>query len=308
MEKDTFLSQSSTKRLIAIILLVLTTILWGSSFILTKYITEDVPIFFFLGLRFLIALFGFIPFFPHLKNINKKIILMGFITGMLYFFGIAFQTFGLQTTTAGKAGFITGLSTVIVPFITWFGFKKPMNRRIWVAVAISMVGMAFLLLEGESGFIIGDILVLICAFFWAIYIVFNDKYVRLSDVYLYSIIQISVISGISFICSLVFSEKYIWTSVQPAFWFIMIYMGIGIMTLTILFQNWSQQFQDPSQTAIIFTLEPVFAALFGFIIGSEIFTLFGWIGCSLIFIAILITVLKNSEIREKRDSNNILFT
>ncbi len=303
MEKDTFLSQSSTKSLIAIILLVLTTILWGSSFILTKYMTENVPIFLFLGIRFLIALFGFIPFFPHLKNINKKIILMGFITGMLYFFGIAFQTFGLQTTTAGKAGFITGLSTVIVPFITWLGFKKPLNRRVWVAVALSMVGMAFLLLEGESGFIIGDILVLICAFFWAIYIVFNDKYVRLSDVYLYSIIQISVISGISFICSLVLGEKYIWTSTQPTFWLIMVYMGIGIMTLTILFQNWSQQYQEPAQTAIIFTLEPVFAALFGFLIGNEVLSLYAWFGCALIFIAILITVLKNKNNYEenKRD-------
>ena len=308
MEKSTFLSQRSTKSLIAIVLLVLTTILWGSSFILTKYITEDVPIFLFLGVRFLIALFGFIPFFPHLKNINKNIILMGFITGMLYFFGIAFQTFGLQTTTAGKAGFITGLSTVIVPFITWFGFKKPLNRRVWVAVALCMVGMAFLLLEGESGFIIGDILVLICAFFWAIYIVFNDKYVRLSDVYLYSIIQISVISEISFICSLALGEKYIWTSTQPTFWLIMIYMGIGIMTLSILFQNWSQQYQGPAQTAIIFTLEPVFAALFGYIIGNEILTLFGWIGCSFIFIAILITVLKNTELRENKDSNTKLFT
>ncbi|MFX1571374.1 MAG: DMT family transporter [Promethearchaeota archaeon] len=308
MEKDTFSNLSSSKSLIATILLILTTILWGSSFILTKYIIEDIPIFIYLGLRFLIALFGFIPYFSHLKNLNKKIILMSFITGMLYFFGIAFQTYGLQTTTAGKAGFITGLSTIIVPFVAWLGFKKSIKKRVWGAVALSTIGMAFLLLESESGLVFGDILVLICAFFWAFYIIFNDKYVKLSDVYLYSIIQISVISGMSFLCSLILRENYNWTSTQPAFWVILIYMGIGIMTLTILFQNWSQQYQGPTQTAIIFTLEPVFAALFGYLIGNEIFTLFGWIGCSLIFIAILITVLKNPELREKRDSKNKLFT
>ena len=118
---------------------------------------------------------------------------MGVITGLLYFFGMVFQTYGLQSTTAGKTGFITGLSTVIVPFITWIGFKKPLRIRVWFAVILSVLGMAFLLLEGTSTLIIGDILVLICAFFFAFYIVLNDKYVRLIDVYLYSIIQVLII-------------------------------------------------------------------------------------------------------------------
>lgn len=286
---------SSKRKMIAIFLLILTTVLWGTSFIITKNITEDVPIFLYLGIRFLIAFLGLIPFFPHLKNLNKTVILMGFITGILYFFGIVFQTYGLQSTTAGKTGFITGLSTVIVPFITWIWFKKQLSIRVWFAVILSIVGMAFLLLERASGFIIGDILVLICAFFFALYIVLNDKYVRLIDVYLYSIIQVLIISVSSFICSLFFKESYNFASFHPSFWYIMIYMGIAVMTFTILFQNWSQQYQGPTTTAIIFTLEPVFAVLFGYLIGNEILSLFGWIGCVLIFIAILITVIKNKN-------------
>jgi drug/metabolite transporter (DMT)-like permease len=296
---------SSKRNIVAILLLILTTILWGTSFIITKNITEDVPIFQYLGLRFLIAFLGFIPLFPRLKNLNKKIFLMGLITGLLYFFGIAFQTYGLSGgTTAGKAGFITGLSTIIVPFLAWLGFKKPIRIRIWFAVILSVVGMAFLLLERETGIIIGDILVLICAFFFAFYIVLNDKYVRLIDVYLYSIIQVAVISASSFICSLLLREPFDFLLYTPPFWAIMIYMGIAVMTLTILFQNWSQQYQGPTQTAIIFTLEPVFAALFGFLIGNEILSVFAWVGCVLIFIAILITVLKNTDYAEelKEDS------
>lgn len=292
----------SNRSLIAIFLLILTTILWGTSFIITKNITEDVPIFLYLGLRFLIAFFGFIPFFPHLKYLNKKILLMGLITGLLYFFGIVFQTYGLQSTTAGKTGFITGLSTIFVPFLTWIGYKKRLQIRIWFAVILSVAGMAFLLLEGESGLFIGDILVLICAFFFALYIVLNDKYVRLIDVYSYSIIQVLIISASSFICSLILGEPYDLISYQSSFWIVMIYMGIAVMTLTILFQNWSQQYQGPTTTAIIFTLEPVFAALFGFLIGNEILSLFAWIGCGLIFFAILITVLKGNNIEEKYKS------
>ncbi|MFX0140302.1 MAG: DMT family transporter [Candidatus Hodarchaeota archaeon] len=299
MAKENPNNISSKRSIIAIFLLILTTILWGTSFIITKNITDNVPIFQYLGLRFLIAFLGFVPLFPRLKNLNKRIFLMGFITGLLYFFGIAFQTYGLSGgTSAGKAGFITGLSTLIVPFLAWLGFKKPIRIRIWFAVILSVVGMAFLLLEGESGIIIGDILVLICAFFFAFYIVLNDKYVRLIDVYLYSIIQVAVISASSFICSLFFREPYDLLSYPPPFWAIMIYMGIAVMTLTILFQNWSQQYQGPTQTAIIFTLEPVFAVLFGFLIGNEILTTFGWIGCGLILIAILITVIKSNDIKE----------
>jgi drug/metabolite transporter (DMT)-like permease len=76
-------------------------------------------------------------------------------------------------------------------------------------------------------------------------------------------------------------------------------MGIVVMTLTILFQNWSQQYHKPATTAIIFTLEPVFAVLFGFLIGDEVLSLLAWLGCGLIFVAIVITVLKSSNYEEQ---------
>ncbi|MFW9999337.1 MAG: DMT family transporter [Candidatus Hodarchaeota archaeon] len=294
---------SSNRSLIAIFLLILTTVLWGTSFILTKNITQDVPIFIYIGLRFAIALLGFAPCYPYLRKLNKKICLMSLVTGMLYYIGLAVQTYGLQTTTAGKAGFITGLSAIVVPFIAWIGFKKPLSKRIWVAVILSVLGMAFLLLEGESGIIVGDLIVLISAFIWAFYIIYNDKFVRLTDIYSYSIIQIIVVSSASFITSFIIQESYVLLSFPPTFWYIMIYLGIGVMTLTIFFQNWSQQYQGPTQTAIIFTLEPVFAALFGFLIGKEILSVYAWIGCGLIFIAILLTVIKSTNNKEQNNLN-----
>jgi len=99
---------SSKKRLIAIFLLVLTTVLWGTSFILTKIITEDVPIFLYMGLRFAIAFIGFMPLAFHLKNLNKRVMLMSFVTGMIYFFGFAIQTYGLQTQQQEKLVLLLG--------------------------------------------------------------------------------------------------------------------------------------------------------------------------------------------------------
>ena len=284
------------KKVIANILLIVTTLLWGTSFIITKNLTQEVPVFLYLGIRFSIALIGFIPYLIHIKRINKKILLFGALTGVMYYFAIVFQTLGIQTTTAGKAAFITGLSTVMVPFITWLGFRKAIKKRVWLAVIVSTIGMVLLLLEGESSIIIGDFLVLLCAVLYAFFIVLNDKYVRTVDVYLYSMVQLIVISVLSFGGSFLLNETYDLMNVSLLFWLIFIYMGLAVTTGTFIFQNWSQQHQGPTQTAIIFTLEPVFAVIFAsFIFGSETMTPYGWIGCLLVFSAILITVLKNNK-------------
>jgi len=295
MKNHTECINQSKYKITANILLISTTILWGTSFIITKTLTQSLPMFFYIGIRFLIAIIGLFPYFIRIKKFNKKILLLGSLTGLIYYFGIVFQTWGLQTTTAGKTAFITGLSTTMVPFISWIGLKKAIKKRIWVAVIISVLGMAILLLEGASGIIIGDLLVLICAILYAFFVVLNDKYVRIVDVYLYSMVQLLVICLLSFGSSFLIQEAFDFGSVDLSFWLTMIYMGIAVTTLTFLFQNWSQQYQGPSQTAIIFTLEPVFAVIFAsFILGNETMTFFGWLGCSLIFIAILIIVLKNN--------------
>jgi len=96
------------------------------------------------------------------------------------------------------------------------------------------------------------------------------------------------------------NETYDLTNVSLPFWLIFIYMGLAVTTGTFIFQNWSQQHQGPTQTAIIFTLEPVFAVIFAsFIIGYETMTWLGWLGYVLIFVAIFITVIKNA------DNNNV---
>ena len=297
METKTKKNYRINPKIIADILLVLTTLLWGTSFIITKNLTLDVPIFLYLGIRFSIAIIGFIPYLIRIKRINKKILLFGTLTGLMYYIAIVFQTLGIQATTAGKAAFITGLSTIMVPFITWLGFRKAIKKRVWLAVIISISGMVFLFLERESNVILGDILVLLCAVLYAFFIVLNDKYVRIVDVYLYSAVQLIVISVLSFGGSFLLNETYDLMNVSLPFWLIFIYMGLAVTTGTFIFQNWSQQHQEPAQTAIIFTLEPVFAVIFAsFILGAEPITILGWLGYALIFIAILITVLKNNEI------------
>lgn len=294
-------SDSSTNpnhRILATILLIATTILWGTSFIITKTITQDIPVLLYLGLRHLIAALGFTPLLIYAKKFNKKFILLGLITGIVNFVSMVSQTYGLQTISAGRAAFITGLGTIFVPFIVWLGYKQRLKKKNWIAAILSIIGMAFLFLEGLGGLFFGDILVLICAFSYALYIVLNDKYVQVVDIYIYSLVQLLTMSLLSLGGSFLIRETFEFTLIDSNFWFVIIYLGICVTTLPFIFINWSQkQNKNPVQTAIIFTLEPVFAVIFAFLIGSEILNWLEIIGCSIIFTATFIAVY------EKRNKN-----
>ena len=292
-------SDSSIKpnhRIIATVLLIVTTILWGTSFIITKNLTQEIPVLFYLGLRHLIAAIGLIPLLIYHRKFNKQILFFGIITGTVNFLSMVFQTYGLQTISAGRAGFITGLGTILVPFIVWFGYKQKLKKKNWIAAILSIIGMAFLFLEGLGGIYLGDILVLMCAFLYASYIVLNDKYVQLVDIYLYSLVQLLIMALFSFGGSLLINETINFTSFTWSFWFIILYLGICVTTLPFIFINWSQkQNKNPVQTAIIFTLEPVFAVIFAFLIGSEILNWLEIIGCSIIFLATFIAVYEKNQ-------------
>lgn len=302
MESTTNSSLSIRLKPISIFLLLFTSLLWGSTFIIAKNFTINVPVFFYLWIRYLIAGFSFIPLVLYrFKSFNKYTIKAGIINGFVYFLAITTQTMGLQTTTAGKAGFITGLNILIVPFLAWIIFKKAIKKRIWIAVFIAFIGIAFLMLEGPAGIVIGDVFELFCAFFCAVYIILievhlNNKQGIAVDVYLYCFIQILIVSLVSFIFATFFLESITSITFDMNFWLIIIYLGTIVTTLTFIFQNWAQQNVDSSKTAIVLAIEPVFALIFAsFLIGDEIITFQGIIGSTLIFFAILIAFVKDNH-------------
>jgi len=294
--ENTDSSINPNHRIIATTLLIATTILWGTSFIITKTLTQDVPVFLYLGLRFLIGALGFAPFLFNHKKFNKKVVQLGAITGTVNFLSMVFQTYGLQTISAGRAAFITGLGTIFVPFIVWLGYKKKLKTKNWVAAILSIFGMGFLFLEGLGGLFLGDILVLMCAIMYALFIVLNDKYLQLVDIYIYSFVQLLITSMLSFGGSIIVNEMFNFTSIDGIFWFSLIYLGIFVTTLTFIFISWGQkQNKNPVQTAIIFNLEPVFAVIFAFLIGNEILNWLEIIGCSIIFLATFLAVYERKR-------------
>lgn len=292
--------------LLAIGLLIVTTIIWGTTFVGTKMLSQVVPVFTYLFIRHLLALIGYIPFFSQFRTINRRIWGMGLVTGGANFLMIAFQSFGLTGTTAGKAGFITGLNVLIVPFLVWLLFKEHLDWRMWIPVVISIGGMAIMFFEGTGGFSRfnwAEGLVLIAAFWTAVQIAYTGKYAPQVNIILLSIVQLIWISLFCFLGS-IFTGG--WKQPIPKttfFWGAEIYLGIIATTIPFLFMNYGQKYTTSTNAAIIFSLEPIFAAFFGYLLGNEHITIQIIIGGILIIgamiLSILITGTKKIKKKEK---------
>ena len=169
-------NKGNTTKILAGAGLILTTIIWGSSFVVMKNSVDLISPCYLLALRFTVAALCMLGvFWPQNKGMGKKDIQYGVILGVFLFTSYVFQTYGLKHTTASKNAFITTLYVMIVPFLHWvFNGKKPLGKNILAAV-LAVIGLALLSLEGDLGINLGDLLTLICGVFFAVHIVFIDR-------------------------------------------------------------------------------------------------------------------------------------
>jgi drug/metabolite transporter (DMT)-like permease len=289
------------------LILILTTIIWGTSFIITKTIIEIVPSNFYMGIRFLIGAAFFIPFMVKYKHYTRKFIKISFIAGFIYWVSNFTQTIGLQTTTASKSGFLTGLNVIMVPIFLYILFRKRISKVIWIAGILATIGTTFLtgILTGNfDSFVIGDFLTLICAVFCAFYIIYLDRNSSDTDYMVFSGLQLLFISLFSFISAFLFDEySIISADIMVIFSFnniiAWVYMGIIVTSLTFLFQVYGQARLSATKSAIIFALEPVFATFFAMVIGNETLTAATIIGAIFILTGILIYELYPEKKIEK---------
>jgi len=298
-------------------LLIVTTILWGTTFIITKNTTQVIPPLFYIGVRFIIGFLVFIPFFKHFKSFSKdkNQIKISIIAGFFYFVSIVAQTFGLRFTTASKGAFITAISVIMVPVFLAIFFKEKSSTSLWIGVMLALIGTGILSFEGIEKFeieqIIGDVLIFICAVFYAIYIIYIGKKANKVDMLPFTALQLFLISILSFILSF-FTGELIQVSENTDIIFstsnilILIYMGAIATSLPFLFQGFGQKNVSSTRAAIIFALEPVFATIFAillplllpFLLEGESLNLQTILGSIFIFIGIIISIERKSKKKE----------
>lgn len=280
-----------SKELKGLFILILITFIWGSTFSFTKIALKVFTPFFLLFFRFL---FGTLVLFLFLKLKKQRISInwSGIILGLINFSAIAFQTFGLQYTTATKTAFITGISVLLVPFFEKLVFKNKIYWNLWLAVIIGFIGLAFLTTDFSAVSKInwGDFLVLICAILYALQIVYISYVVEHKEVFDLAFSEILFTAIFSFLFFLIFEPRnlplyFIFRNSLPV-----IYLGIIATAFTLTLQLVGQKYVSPTKSALIYNLEPVFATLFAFVLLSEKLTLRQIIGALLILMSLFISI------------------
>ncbi len=290
--------------------LVAVTLVWGATFVTVKEALADIRPFAFLAVRFAIAFLVLLPFFRReIRRGGASQVKHGLIIGVWLFVGYACQTLGLQWTTAGKAGFITGLSVVFVPLFAAVGLRQPPGRDSLLGVALATCGLALLTLGDSLRPGPGDLLVLACAVSFAMHVITIARYGRDPGASSGALatIQIGVTSLFSAVASLAFERPY-WAELAAgrtastagrgflvlgaAVWQAILVTALLATAGAFLIQNIAQRHTTPTHTALILSMEPVFAALFAWLLAGEALGPRGAAGGALMLAGILTAELR----------------
>ena len=246
------------------------TVIWGWTFVLVKQGMSEVGPLTFLAARFLIAFVVLAGLMPGvLRRIDRSTLRAGAVIGVALFGGYLFQTWGLVYTTATKSGLITGLSVVIVPLLAAAVNRNRVGLKAWIGAFLAAGGLALLVLgRGRlSSINFGDFLTLICAVSYAAHIVLIDRYVRRVDYRGLLLVQVGTVAALSTVGALLFESLP--THLSGGLIEGILVTGVLATALALYILNRFQSYSTAAYTAIILTMEPVFAALFGAILLGE---------------------------------------
>ena len=279
--------------------LLLVTLIWGSTFVMVKDAVASYPVFAFLALRFSFAALALLPLalirrksVAPLRGVGRAAILRGAVAplliGVALFAGYGFQTVGLQQTTPAKAGFITGLAVVMVPLASAFFLHQAPGRNAWIGVCLALAGLALLTLQANLRPSAGDLLVLACAVAFAAHILLTGRFAPRHDPLLLTLGQIVVVIILSGIAVARVQAPPLTRQVVLAAAF------TGVLATSAAFgiQTLAQRFTTPTHTALIFAAEPVFAALFSFLLIGEALGTRQLAGCGLILAGMIVAEVK----------------
>lgn len=284
----------ASKQLSADLMLALVTLAWGSTFVLVKEMVEQVPPMMFLAVRFAIggaALAAVTLLARRWAKLSLRELRWGTVIGVALWAGYSLQTLGLQKTTASNAGFITGLSVVLVPVIGLFILRHRPDAWTWLGVVSATMGLALLSLRFEGGIKAnsGDLLVLGCALAFAIHILLVSRAALWCDPLRLTSVQVLVAGLLNALTSLLFEGRAQGLSVDA--WSAAAFLGLVATAAAFLIQVTVQRFTTATHTALIFTLEPVFAATFGYWLAGDQLAPTGWLGAALILAGMLVAEL-----------------
>ena len=283
-------------------LIVLATIIWGSSFVVMKSSVDVLPTFWLLAIRFsFAALVLAIVFFRRWKVLDKQYLIGGTVMGFCLFVAYAFQTFGLEQTTSGKNAFFTAVYCVIVPFLYWAIARRRPDKFNVLAAFLCIAGIALVSVTGDnaSAFNFGDVLTLIGGFFFAAHIVAVAKWSEGRDIFILTTLQFASFAVFSWIGVLVTRPPLDVAVFDQSMVLGLAYLVIFSSCGALLFQNIGQKYTAPATAAVLLSLEAPFGVLFSILFADERPTPLMFVGFALIFLAVVCSETKFSFLRKK---------
>jgi drug/metabolite transporter (DMT)-like permease len=298
-------------RLRADLVLLLVALIWGSAFVVQRVAARYFDTFTFNGLRFLLGGIVLLPFsglnpvkWPGLSHgivqsqahergrgaaPGRKSFAFMLAGGALLFGAAGLQQLGLETTTAGNAGFITTLYTVLVPVLLVLFWRERIHRLSWMAAGVAIIGSLLLSTAGSFLMAKGDAFEMAGALFWALHVILVSKAVKHMDVLTFSAGQYIVAGSLNLLVSLGVGLP---TGGLVPGWWTVAYIGLLSTAGGYTLQAIGQKYAPPTDATILLSMEAVFAALTGFLFLEERMKLIQLLGCGLIIGAVLITQLK----------------
>jgi len=270
--------------LTALLALVAVTAVWGVTLVHVKDAVALYPLFAFLALRFAIASATLaVPGARRVRGLGRDGAVASSFLGLLLAGGYALQTAGLERTTVSSTGFITGMYVVLTPLLALAIFRIRVGAAAWCGVALATVGLA--LLSGvHGGSVVGDLLVLGGAAVYSLQIVLMERYAPRYDVVAFTLVEmLAAFAGLTIVAIPQFEVPRGWTV-----WGALIVTGVFASALAFLAQTWAQRRTSATRTALVFTLEPVWAAFFGFTLAGDRLGATGWLGCLVIMAGIVL--------------------
>ncbi len=274
------MNRSQKRQFFAEIMLVSVTLFWGATFPIVKDAIGEMPVMAFLWVRFAIAalLLAAMAGKKGFATLDRRGWRLGILLGTLLFLSYLFQTFGLERTSSANAGFLTGLGVVWVSLLAGPFLKKPAAFGSKIGVALALLGLFMLTWHTPWTLNIGDLLVVICSLFVALHILGLDVFTQGYDGRALTFVQIATMAVLGCIGSLIF-EPTSW----PQQWTgSLIFAFLITSVFATAYAFWAmttfQKDTTPTRAALIYTLEPVFAAIFSIWLAGDRLSALGWVG------------------------------
>lgn len=277
--------------------LLLTVIVWGSTFVVVRDAVSAYPVFPFLAIRFTVAFLALLPL-ARCRQLawglnargpvrdRRRDLAAGILIGLFLFAAYATQTFGLLLSTPAKTAFITGLSVVIVPLGAALFLRRPPSRAALFGVALATLGLALLTLNEDLRIGRGDLLVMLTALSLAGHIIATARFAPRGDPLLLTLAQIGTVAAASGVAAWLTGDGRAGAPPLPVFAAIL-FTGVFATAFAFAAQTSAQRFTTPTHTAVIFAGEPVFAALFSYLLAGEVLGRRELAGCGLILTGML---------------------